>query len=163
MNTTALHPTYLLQIRIAVLLALAASAALAPQARAQTWTGTTDGNWGTAANWGGSLPAFSTSTDIVFGASNANTSSSASPSFLGTSARTIRSLTFNASADADVFIRLTDANGSTQRNLTLQAASGDAGLTVESGATGNYTIGSSTHGSVILGSNLTVSHDGTGT
>ncbi|MFM8831521.1 MAG: beta strand repeat-containing protein, partial [Spartobacteria bacterium] len=45
----------------------------------------------------------------------------------------------------------------------MQAASGDAGLTVESGATGNYTIGSSTHGSVILGSNLTISHDGTGT
>ncbi|MFM8765595.1 MAG: autotransporter-associated beta strand repeat-containing protein, partial [Spartobacteria bacterium] len=45
----------------------------------------------------------------------------------------------------------------------MQAASGDAGLTVESGATGNYTIGSSTHGSVILGSNLTISHNGTGT
>ena len=50
----------LLRIRVAVLLALAAGAVVAPHARAQTitdWTGGTSNAWATSTNWNGGVPA----------------------------------------------------------------------------------------------------------
>jgi autotransporter-associated beta strand protein len=127
--------------------------------RAQTWNGTTSGNWSTNTNWvGNTTPTFGTSADITFGSSNTNTS----PSFLG-AARIIRSLNFNDLADGNVTIRLTtNATGTSTAGLSFSAASGSANLTVASGADGNFTIGNST-GSVTLTSNLTVDHNGNGT
>jgi fibronectin-binding autotransporter adhesin len=54
----------------------------------------------------------------------------------------------------------------TSANLTLQAASGNASITVDADATGNFNLGYSgtgtAGGNLILGSNLDIIHNGTG-
>jgi len=147
------------QIFCTVFFALAALALCTLPARAKTWQGTTSGNFGASTNWR-PTPAFNTSTDLAFSASIANASSTSTLAFLGAN-RIIRSLNFDANADSNVFIRLTSTvSNTTARNLTFQAASGSANLTIAYGATGNYTIGLST-GSVVLGSGLLIDHSGT--
>ncbi|RYD19019.1 MAG: hypothetical protein EOP88_20500, partial [Verrucomicrobiaceae bacterium] len=47
------------------LLAFLATTAVSPCATF-TWTGTTDGNWNTAANWSGGIPASAGTTELVF-------------------------------------------------------------------------------------------------
>jgi fibronectin-binding autotransporter adhesin len=143
-------------------LRLAAVAALLSSSTAlgQTWTGDISGNWTDTGNWS-SAPAFDTSTDLTFyqaGAGNLD-------NFLG-GAKTARSIIFNADADANVGINLNDGD-SAASDLTLQAASGSAGITVASGASGNFTIGNagvgSAFGNLALASDLLVNHAGTGT
>src|SRR5437763_13069191 len=68
------------------------------QAASATWTGATDGNWGTATNWSPAAPA-ATGDDVFFysaPATNLNITTGA--------ARSIRTLTFNADATQQVTI-----------------------------------------------------------
>lgn len=116
-----------------------------------TWSGTTDGNWGTAANWGGTLPTFNNTLDVTLtGAANPAT-------FLG-AARIIKSLNFDANADADFNIRLSTTATSGTANLSFGAGSGQPAINIDSGATGNHQILAG--GNVVLLANLVVNHAG---
>ena len=159
MNSKPLF-TSVLRIRIPVLLALAAGGVLAPCARAQTsltWSGTTDGNWGTAANWGNVTPSFGVTTDLTF---NSNTNASlASPSFLG-NPRTIRSLNFGANATSDIYINLSTTVNATSQFLTFGNTTSNL-ITVDPNSNANIFIGNNT-GGVSMSGNLSVNHHGSG-
>ena len=120
--------------------------------------------WDTAANWSDDqAPTFGNTADLSFPTSavvNFNT-------VLG-GARTVRSLSFGADVDSAFTISFqTTGGGSTGANLTFDtdAVGGDATITVESGATGNITLGSALGGTLlnpILADNLVVNHNGSG-
>ncbi len=127
-----------------------------------TWTGAADaaatvGALDKTGNWAGNAVTFGTATDLTFyqaGSSQLN-------AYLGASNRIVQSLTFNASADSNFAIRLDD-NAGNVKTLTLSAASGNASISVNAGAAGNITLGSTVIGSLILGSPLVIDHNGTG-
>lgn len=132
-----------------------------------TWNGSASAGWGTGPNWTPTgVPVNTFTNDLVFTnpPTNYNT-------FVGNTDRVARSLTFASTLNGDFSISFnqnnaTASNSATSRTLILQAASGNATVTVESGASGNITLGyviGSDVGSLILGSNLDVVHNGTGT
>jgi autotransporter-associated beta strand protein len=125
------------------------------------WNGGSGANaaWGTTDNWD-APPAFNNQADIIFNATGAARLSN----FLG-SARTIRSLTFNADSDSNVSIGTTTTSGGTiAANLTFDTdtVGGDATITVDAGSTGGHTIGVG-GGSIVLADNLVIDHNGSGT
>ena len=141
---------------------VAAFLVLPPSLHAQsTWNGSVNAGWGTAGNWTPSgVPTNSLTNDLVFTATATNFNT-----FVGNTDRLVRSLTFDAALANNFSISL-NQNNATNRTLTLQAASGNASINVASGASGNITIGyviGSDVGSLALGSNLDVVHNGTGT
>jgi hypothetical protein len=139
-------------------LASAAFIALPLSLSAQTWTGATNTSWGNAGNWTPGTPAFNTTTDILF-----DTSAVTNPNTHLFTDRTVRSLTFGEDVDAAMTIRLTEFIGNeTGRNLTLQADSGSASININSGASGAVTIGVAGNGNIVLGSNLSIVHNGSG-
>jgi hypothetical protein len=76
----------------------------------------------------------------------------------------VRSLICHADADGDIFVRPTTLGRRlAAANLTFQAPSGRANLTIVDGATGNYTIGISTGNVALIAGNLLVDQDGAGT
>ncbi len=123
-----------------------------------TWDGGFgNASWGQANNWvGDTLPTFDNTADLIFWSATV----SADTAIIAD--RTVRSLTFNDSIDAATIVYT--ANGTsdtTDRVLTFEADSGNAGITVDSGAEGNITIGA-TKGTIVLNSSLDVVHNGTG-
>ncbi len=69
----------------------------------------------------------------------------------------------HADADGDIFVRPTTVGRClAAANLTFQAPSGRANLTIVDGATGNYTIGISTGNVALIAGNLLVDQDGAG-
>ncbi len=147
------------------LLAAAALALLVNQATAATftWDGSDSQFWNNAANWeGGGAPASANTTDIIIkGTANVG------PMYPGNVSYTIKSLTFDASNDADTTFSMQNGGNAGQgsRNLTFSSASGNATLTVESGSTGNKTIDrlGTTAATITLTSSLDVIHNGSGT
>jgi len=114
--------------------------------------------WGTAANLDGNvLPAYDGSLDLVFYKSGSSYLSHP----LGAD-RMVRSLVFNADADSNFSIQLSDT-ASTSKTLTLRnfVPGASAAITVSNGAAGDFTIGSG-YGSVTLRSPLVVTHNGSG-
>jgi autotransporter-associated beta strand protein len=144
----------------AVLLAavLASSSAL----HAQTWDGGgTTISWGTADNWDPNvLPVFNNTTDLIF-------NTTVKPNLNIGAVRTIRSITFGADIDSDFVTNFRSFDGGASAALTMQADSGNATLTVDSGASGNISFGyigtGTVGGALILSSNLDIVHNGSGT
>ena len=131
-----------------------------------TWNGTTSQYWSVAENWvGGVVPVSANTTDIIIsGTVNVGTM------YPGSTAYTIKSLTFDASNDANTTLSLQQNgnNNTGARNLTFSSNSGNATLTVESGSTGNKTIdrltgGTGSAATIILTSSLDIVHNGSGT
>lgn len=146
----------------------AALALLVNQATAATftWDGSDTAFWNLAANWvGGVAPASANTTDIIIsGTANVGLM------FPGNVSYTIKSLTFDASNDADTKLSLqpTGNHNGDARNLTFSSNSGNATLTVDADATGNKTIdrlttGTGSAATIILTSSLDIIHNGSGT
>ena len=123
-----------------------------------TWDGGFgNASWSQANNWAGdTLPTFDNTADLIFWSATV----SADTAIIAD--RTVRSLTFNDNIDAATIVYT--ANGTsdtTDRVLTFEADSGNAGITVDSGAEGDITIGA-TKGTIVLNSSIDVVHNGTG-
>lgn len=135
--------------------------AISSSAHAQTWDGGgATISWGTKENWeGDTLPAFNTSTDLIF-------NTTAKPDLNIGAARTIRSITFGADIDSNFVTNFRTYDGGASAALTMQAASGNATLTVDAGATGNISYGwigtGTAGGNLILSSDLDIVHNGSG-
>ena len=147
-------------LTIAALFALGVSGA---QADTYTWTGANGTNWVTGSNWLGSPTlVWSNTTDVVFySGTGANLTT-----VLGDANRTIRSLTFDANADKNVFLDLKDATA-TARTLIFDTdvVGGNATINVDAGAAGTFLIGGGTNGqlgTIQLNDNLVINHNGTG-
>ena len=138
-------------------------AALASTASAQinlTWNGGsgTNSSWAQGANWNGVAPTFNNTTNLTFYSPGAARLSN----FISAN-RTIRSLTFNDDADADVLIRFTSTGpGTDNLTLTMDGGGSGASINVTSGAAGNFTLGNANYGFLSLADNLTVNHAGSG-
>lgn len=147
-----------------IIAALLATAHNLPAAT-YTWTGTTSGAWDAAIpqNWNNVTPnpVFNNQADLVF---DGGTPISTYITYLGGAARTARSITFQGAFTSPLEIR-TNANNATARMLNLTADAGNATLTVNSSITQLITIGQGTgtdnNGTVSLGSDLSVVHNGT--
>jgi hypothetical protein len=116
-----MKPSYTNTARLSLPLATAITALVAASAASaqSTWTGTTDGSWQTGTNWGGTAPAFNSSTALIFHSSTVNVLAT----YLGSAARTINSLTFNANVANTVGISLSSATATSARNLTFAGTS----------------------------------------
>lgn len=137
-----------------------------------TWDGgTTTGtaNWGNTVMWDGD-PAtltFDNTTDVVF--FKTGTTLNLTNAINGD--RTVKSITFNASATTTVNIRTRQAVGGAQvgRILTFDADAGNATITVDAASTAAHVINGGTvstggaGGSIVLTDSLDVIHNGTGT
>jgi autotransporter-associated beta strand protein len=153
------------RLRFFLLQTSAALALLANHATAATftWDGDTSQFWNNAGNWAeGALVSANTTDIIISGTANVGLMLPGAVSY------TIKSLTFDATNDADTRFSMTStANaGQSARNLTFSSNSGNATLTVESGSTGNKTIdriGTTNAATIILTSSLDVIHNGSGT
>lgn len=144
------------------------SAALLPShsnADVFTWDGEgSNSSLGTTQNWIGDAVTFNNQTDLVFSLDDKK-----GTTYLGAN-RTIKSLTYNSAAPSSRlgFSNLGANNQNAEaRSLTLSAASGNAGISVLSGTSANFDIGrrgegSAPTGNLVLGSNLDLSHAGTG-
>lgn len=137
--------------------------AISSSAHAQSWDGGGTAlqlSWGTAANWNpDTLPAFNNTTDLVF-------DSLTKPDNNIGAARTIRSITYGANMDGAFNTNLRTFDGGASATLTMDAASGNASITIDSGATGNLSLGWSgvgtAGGTLSLTDTLDVTHNGTG-
>ena len=142
---------------------LAGMTPAAAVAATYTWGGGGTG-WGTSTNWSGSPSlVWSNTTDVVLyapGGVNYNQN-------IG-GAKTIRSLTLNASADNNLTLFLNNNNTSPTAAFDLtfdtNASSGTASIAVDSGAAANFTISNSGsfNGNVVLADHLLVDHNGSG-
>jgi len=126
------------------------------------WTGNgANGGWDKAENWGGELPIFDNTLDVVF--YNAGITHPVA-SYLKDS-RKIRSLLFNKEVNETVTIRLTSTEqGSTARGLRFESNAPDVvstSITVEHGAAGDIEIGLA-GGNINLSSTLEITHNGEG-
>jgi autotransporter-associated beta strand protein len=153
--------------RVSANLKTAAAAAtlliFATSGQAQTWVGNNvaSQSWGTVSNWSPNIPTFGNTADLNF-----PTSSGVLDSYVG-AARSARSFTFGADVDTAFNVVTATFVGSTvAANLTFDTDAGNASITVDSGATGNITIGrvpsTSTIGGIVLADNLVVNHNGSG-
>ncbi len=155
---------------ITIIAAGVLAAGLSAQAATYTWSqgaGTGNGNqiWGLSANWVDS-PAltFNNTTDLIF--DNASVVNKANALAIN-GARTIRSLTINAdynTSNNNTFdIQTYQTINTTARNLTFDADSGNASITVAESTSGTLQVrlGSSSGGSVILNKNLDLAQNNT--
>ena len=127
-----------------------------------TWDGDTSQFWNNAGNWvEGALVSANTTDIIISGTANVGTM------YPGNVSYTIKSLTFDASNDANTTFSMQNGGNAGQgsRNLTFSSNSGNATLTVESGSTGDKTIDrlGTTAATITLTSSLDVIHNGSGT
>jgi autotransporter-associated beta strand protein len=153
------------RVRAAILM-MVIGAGISASAATATWTGGhTAGNWGNAANWGGTVPTFNNQLDIIFHSVGAGQLEN-----YVQETRTIRSLTFNENVDSDVIIRLTSTTaGAVARGLRFESNNPSTispSITVDSGAAANIDIGGAgtagTMGNINLSSTLAVTHNGSG-
>lgn len=116
--------------------------------------------WGESANWEkGTVPAFSTQTDLIWQARGAGRPNSV----LGASDRTVRSLTFNQEVFGPVRILTQNLpRGTVARSLIFEAkdVGANASIVVLQGAEGDIEIGGM--GGIVLRSPLEVLHHGAG-
>lgn len=139
--------------------------AMSTAAHAQSWDGgsATANSWGTPANWIGDVaPTFGTTADLTFN------NLTRPDNDIGAN-RTVRSISFGADMDGAFTINNRNFTpGGAAQQLTFQAASGNATLSIDAGATGNISIGwngavgSTVGGGIGLGSNLDIIHNGSG-
>ncbi len=124
--------------------------------------GTPNNLWTTGTNWvGDAAPASANTTDIVF----TTPATGGLTTGIGV-ATTVRSITFTSGVTGDDNrIRLDNIGGGSNqgRALTFAADSGNASITVAAGATAPITLGPTTFGSMTLGSDLDIVHNGSGT
>ncbi len=119
------------------------------------WNGSSSGDWGTDANWSAS-PVWGDQANMLFYATDAGNLST----FLGESARTISSLTFNSNATSTVRIRLASTSGGTEaRDLNLGSDMVAPVITVDAGSSAIHYLGEA-GGNVVLLNNLTVTQNG---
>ncbi len=124
--------------------------------------GTPNNLWTTGTNWvGDAAPASANTTDIVF----TTPATGGLTTGIGV-ATTVRSITFTSGVTGDDNrIRLDNIGGGSNqgRALTFAADSGNASITVAAGATAPITLGPTNFGSMTLGSDLDIVHNGSGT
>lgn len=141
-------------------------AQLLPLAETAVWNGGAGSNnesWQHAANWvSNAVPALNSSVEVMFHAIGAGNLTNA----LGSNC-TLRSLVFNADADAGANIYLADKINSPTLGyaLTFDAGGRTATNTIAAGAAGDFIIGvggAAGFGSVVLADNLVVHHNGSG-
>ena len=142
-------------------MAFAAAAVSSLHAASYSWDGggTTD-TWGNATNWNpNGVPVFDNTADLEFNVSVRSTN------WIG-AIRTNRSLTFGTNLNTTFMVNLQDFLGGsgTARNLTMDADSGNATITVAAGVTNTIRVGNSggggVHGSLVLADNLDIVHNG---
>ncbi len=149
------------RIHAAAFAAVAFSMSSPLQAATFTWDGGgTANSWGTPDNWGpGIVPVFDNTADLVFD------NLTRPNNFIGAN-RIVRSISYGANIDSAFQSNFQDFSGGAARNLTFEADSGNATVSVDAGATGDITLGSAggtgTFGNPLLASNLDVVHNGTG-
>lgn len=148
--------------RIPVTALAALFPALSSSVHGQSWDGghASSNSWGQGTNWVGDVaPTFGTSADLTF-------NNLTRPNHDIGAARVVRSITYGADMDGAFLTNFRTFNGGAAATLTLQAASGNASIAVNADATGNLTLGwngaGTPGGAFILGSNLDVTHHGTG-
>jgi fibronectin-binding autotransporter adhesin len=156
--------------QIMIIAAAVLTASLGAQAATYTWsqgagTGNANQIWGLSANWVDSPTlTFNNTTDIIF--DNASVVNKAKALAIN-GARTIRSLTINAdyntSNNNSFDIQTYQTINTTARNLTFDADSGNASITVAESTSGTLQVrlGSSSGGSVILNKNLDLAQNST--
>ena len=139
---------------------------LVPLAETAVWSGEagiSNESWQQAANWvSNAVPAFNSSVEVVFHAIGAGNLTNA----LGSNC-TLRSIIFNADANAGANIYLADKINSPTLGytLTFDADGRTATNTIAAGAAGDFIIGvggAAGFGSVVLADNLVVNHNGSG-
>jgi fibronectin-binding autotransporter adhesin len=148
-----------------VLTSSALMAVLAPisiSAATFTWTGAASTSWvPNTGNWNPNPAVFGNAADFIL-----NTVPN-DDMFLGFG-RVVRSISFGADIDSNVGVSFqTTAGGTTAANLTFDTdvVNGDATVTVDTGSTGNITLGNAlggTTGFPVLADNLVVNHNGSG-
>ena len=124
---------------------------------AELWDGSSSDKWSEDANWAdNSAPVYGNTLDVNFDTSTDNKD----PSVFG-GTQIVRSINFLDGVDSAHSIRLSNDAQDADRTLIFEADSGNAKLTVASGATGDITIGKG-FGSVQLNDDLDIIHNGTG-
>ncbi len=142
--------------------AMLAVFAMSSSVHGQSWDGGgTTISWGTADNWDpNGVPGFTTSTDLVF-------NNLIKPDNNIGNNRIVRSISYGAAMDGAFLSNTRTFNGGAAATLTFQAAAGNATLSVDAGATGDLNLGwngvGTVGGSIVMGSNLDIIHDGSGT
>ncbi|CAA6689499.1 MULTISPECIES: PEP-CTERM sorting domain-containing protein [unclassified Lentimonas] len=120
-----------------------------------TWTGTTSGDWNDATNWS-SDGANTRPNEIATGDVVINNTTNLDQIIRGNT--TINSLEFGSSNLGETTIGLIAGNGTTARNLTFSATSGNSTLTIDAASTGDKIFNNL--GKVRLNSNLDIVHNG---
>ncbi len=133
-----------------------------------TWDGggAPDVLWTTGTNWvGDAAPASANTTDIVF-----TTPASGSLTTVINGNTTVRSIAFTSGVTGDenrIRLDVLGSGSSPGRVLNFAADSGNASITVAAGATAPITFGlfegAAVRGSMTLGSDLDIVHNGSGT
>lgn len=142
--------------------AMLAVLAMSSSAHGQSWDGGgTTISWGTADNWNpNGLPGFTTSTDLVF-------DNLIKPDNNIGGNRIVKSISYGPAMDGPFLTNTRTYDGGTAATLTFQAATGNATLSVDTDATGNLNLGwngvGTAGGSIAMGSNLDIIHNGSGT
>ncbi len=135
-----------------------------------TWSGgsATQAGWIQGDNWIGGSIAFGTDTELIWHSEDANRLTSSTNALQAN--QTIRALTFNANAQGNISLRLTNGSGATQaRTLSFESISGSATLTIHENANANITLGVAGPAAdpaavqIALVSDLNVTHSGSGT
>lgn len=160
--STALHASRFVAFAAALLAATSSA-----EATAYTWVGASSAaSWGSSTNWtNNAVPTFDNTADLVFPSSGVTQTNTA----LGNN-RTVRSLNFGAGVTSPMFVNLQDFSFGSARSLTMAADSNNASITIASNASGNITVGTNSangtsatnFGILVLATNLTVDHNGTG-
>lgn len=164
MKTT---PSTLRHLILAAAFAAMFIASSAPlHAAAFTWLGGSSASWGNATNWsGGVAPTFTNTDDLKF-----PDSSVPQTNMVVGGTRTIRSMEFGSGVTSPMSVNFQNFSFGTGANLTLAADSNNASITIASNASGNITVGTNSangssatnFGILVLATNLTVDHNGTG-
>jgi autotransporter-associated beta strand protein len=140
--------------------ALAFSMLFSAQAATYIWDGGgVNAGLGTLGNWVGDAVIFDNAADLYWYATG--TPSGRLVPYMTTS-RTVRSINMTADADSSVGIKL-DNNSTTPCTLTLSGNGLGSVIAIDIGAAGNLIIGDSVYGDVLLGDNLAIAHNGSGT
>lgn len=147
--------------KLLCLVGVSVLAAVSAYAETFTWYGTGGNRWSYAENWTNEsgvaqAPMSATTNDLLFTDSPARNSANTWSSY------TFRSMTFDESRDTAFSANI--HRGNTQvRNITMDADSGNATITVAAGAEGNVTFNNIVvNNGFILNDDLDIVHNGTG-
>jgi len=146
---------------------VATALAFTYSAQAQkSWTGgcATNSSWNVGANWNGSsVPVWGNTMNLTIDVA------ASTQSYFGNAIPIVSSISIGPLVDTDfgATLRSQTTSGGLARNLTFSSSTGNASLTTDIGSSGNVTFGvASGHaaggGAIVLTSNLTITHNGTG-